>query len=287
MAEVPTDLEPVPVRSILDRYSAVLLDAYGVIVDHDGALPEGPAFIRHLTESAIPFAVVTNDMTRSPAEWEAFLESHGMEIPEERIVTSGLLLEEYIESHQLQGAPTLVVGSPAVEGHVARAGATVVPFEPEPQVSAVVVGSSRGFPLIDVLDATISILYRHFDRGDRVHLLLPNPDLVYPAGEGCFGFASGALAALLEEGLRRRYPDRDDLTFVRLGKPHPPIFEAARRIVGEGPTLMIGDQLETDIAGAQNCGLDSALVLTGVTRWTPRVGSPVRPTYLLHGLELE
>lgn len=100
------DLEPVPIRSLLERYSAILLDAYGVIVDHAGALPGSQAFIRHLTESGRPFAVVTNDMTRSPAEWESFLGEHGMEIPRDRIVTSGLLLEEYFATNQLRGAPT-------------------------------------------------------------------------------------------------------------------------------------------------------------------------------------
>ena len=54
-----------------------------------------------------------------------------------------------------------------------------------------------------------------------MRLILPNPDLIYPRGEHSFGIAAGGVALLFEAALRRRYPGRDDLAFVRLGKPQP------------------------------------------------------------------
>ena len=108
-------------------------------------------------------------------------------------------------------------------------------------------------------------------------MILPNPDLIYPAGAGAYGFTSGAVALLLEAALARRYPERAP-RFTRLGKPHAPLFDEARRRLGGDRLLMIGDQLETDIAGALAAGIDAALVVTGVTRWRRAL---VVPTYLL------
>jgi HAD superfamily hydrolase (TIGR01509 family) len=71
------------------------------------------------------------------------------------------------------------------------------------------------------------------------------------------------------------------LAFDRLGKPEPHLFaEAARRLAIEPARLvMVGDQLETDIAGARAAGIDAAL-LAGVSRWDDR-DAALAPTYLL------
>jgi 4-nitrophenyl phosphatase len=58
-----------------------------------------------------------------------------------------------------------------------------------------------------------------------------------------------------------------DVTPVIIGKPHPPMFEAALDLLGIAPgdTLMIGDRLNTDITGAAQLGLKTAMVLTGIS----------------------
>jgi ribonucleotide monophosphatase NagD (HAD superfamily) len=107
-----------------------------------------------------------------------------------------------------------------------------------------------------------------------------NPDLIYPKAPGQFGFTAGSVALLLEAGFRRRL-GADAPTFTPLGKPNTPIYEEARRRVSGNP-VMVGDQLETDIAGALACGIDAALLTTGVTRW--REGSELSPTWVLPSL---
>src|SRR5207247_3567269 len=128
----------------------------------------------------------------------------------------------------------------------------------------------------------LTALLRALDHGGVIRLVLPNPDLVYPAGDGAFGFASGAIAAMFESALEARYPDRTDLRFVRLGKPHGAMFEEAVRRSGTRNMIVIGDQLETDVAGARAFGLDSVLVDSGVTgaSSTPRLP----PTYRMRSL---
>jgi ribonucleotide monophosphatase NagD (HAD superfamily) len=65
-----------------------------------------------------------------------------------------------------------------------------------------------------------------------------------------------------------------------VGKPHPPILKSALARAGGGRPLLIGDRLETDIAGAAALGWDSLLVLTGITRRDDLAGSPIVPTFV-------
>jgi len=146
-----------------------------------------------------------------------------------------------------------------------------------------VASDDAGFELLDGINAALTACVRALDEGRRVEMVCPNPDLIYPRGGGTLGFTAGALALMLEAGIRRRHPEAPG--FVRLGKPEPALFELARsRLPGHGRLLMIGDQLETDIAGAHAAGLEAALV-TGVSRWTDGAAAAhAPPRWLLDDL---
>jgi ribonucleotide monophosphatase NagD (HAD superfamily) len=148
-----------------------------------------------------------------------------------------------------------------------------------------VLADQAGFPLLEAMDKVTSRLLARLDAGLETPLVLPNPDLIYPTGSG-YGLTAGSLAVMIEAVLARRYGECPELRFSRLGKPQPALFEAARRRAGGLKLVMIGDQLETDIAGAEAFGIASALVLGGVTRALPQVGGP-RPTWLLDDLALK
>ncbi|MEW6746227.1 MAG: HAD hydrolase-like protein [Planctomycetota bacterium] len=120
----------------------------------------------------------------------------------------------------------------------------------------------------------------------KPYFILTNPDLIYPAAEGRYGFTAGSLALLLEEALRWRYRELEGLRFTPLGKPHSPMFEEAEHRSGTRDMVMIGDQVATDIRGAARFGIDSALVTTGLTRCTPELPPGDRPDFLLESLEL-
>lgn len=125
---------------------------------------------------------------------------------------------------------------------------------------------------------------RKLDRRSPLALLVPNPDLIYPKGDEGYGVAAGSIANLIAEAVGAR-GHRAEL--VRLGKPHAPIFaEALRRAAcPSDQVVMIGDQLETDIRGANAAGIASALVTSGVAQ-LPRgeIPAEIRPRYLLAGL---
>jgi ribonucleotide monophosphatase NagD (HAD superfamily) len=156
--------------------------------------------------------------------------------------------------------------------------------QPDEAFDVLVIGDESGFPFLDWADAALSSLFASIDEGRPVHLVVPNPDLIYPGGGG-FGFAAGTIANMFEGALALRYPDRPDLRFVRLGKPNTPIFEDAIRRLGTSRVVMVGDTLETDIAGARAAGLDAVWIETGVTSMIPEAApAHLRPTWRMTGL---
>ena len=169
--------------------------------------------------------------------------------------------------------------------YVELAGGRVVP--PTDDFDAIVIGDQSGFPFLETVNAVMSALFHKVDRHQKVHLILPNPDLIYPKGEQGYGVASGSVALVLESALQLRYPDRPDLRFVRLGKPHPAIFAEALRRSGTMDMVMMGDQLETDIRGANDFGIDSVLVDTGVLNSATEASGRLapRPTFRMSSLE--
>jgi ribonucleotide monophosphatase NagD (HAD superfamily) len=177
-----------------------------------------------------------------------------------------------------------VLGTADSHRYVERAGGRPVPAGADYEV--LVVGDEQGFPFLPTLDAVLTRLLARIEAGHAVRLVVPNPDLIYPTEGGGVGIASASVAGIFEGVLRLRYPERSDLVFDRLGKPHAPLFDAAIARLGTRDVLMIGDQLETDIRGACEAGLDSALVTSGVTSLARlRAARRHLPIYLLMSLE--
>ncbi|MDQ3367232.1 MAG: HAD hydrolase-like protein [Myxococcota bacterium] len=275
---------PATIAELLASHDGILLDAYGVLVDARGALPGARALIDALVDRGTPFAIVTNDASRSPATYVTRFAGLGLAIPHDRIITAGSLLPGYFRDRGLAGARTLVLGTPDSFAYVREGGGVPVELEPGLEIDAVAICDDAGTPFLDGIELALSAIARAVEAGRRPALVLPNPDLVYPKGGGELGFTAGAMALLVEAALARRYPAAG-LVFDRLGKPEPHLFaEGARRLAIEPARLvMIGDQLETDVAGARAAGIPAAL-LAGVSRWDDRA-SALAPTYLLATIE--
>ena len=273
-------------EQLLGKYEALLLDAYGVLLHSTGPMPDAAAFVERLNQSRKSYYLLTNDASRLPSTWAKRLHGFGLAIPQERLITSGGLLKGYFAEHRLAGARCVVLGPEDSRRYVEEAGGRIgsatEPFD------VLVIADDSGFPFFETADAALTTLFRSVEAGRRVHLLLPNPDVIYPKGGNGFGFASGGVAAMFEAALRGRYPDRAELRFVPLGKPAPAIFAEAQRRSGTRNLVMVGDQLETDIAGARAFGIDAVWITTGVTAaGVTTVPETRRPTYRMTSLRLE
>ena len=273
----------ISIEKLMARYSVLLLDAYGVLVHTSGALPGAAQLIDTLNRTKKPYYILTNDASKLPATSAELFQGFGLAIAPDSIITSGSLLTDYFARHQLKNSPCAVLGPEDSVRYVELAGGKVVaardPFE------VLVIGDESGYPFLETIDTVLSGLFNKFDSGANVHLVLPNPDLIYPKADQGFGIASGSIALILEAALQRRYPGRPELKFERLGKPHAAIFNEALKRSATMEMVMIGDQLETDIRGARQFGLDSVLVNTGITNVNPDdVDNSAQPTYFLDRL---
>lgn len=276
------DPHPTTVTELLATYDGLLLDAYGVLVDAVTALPGAAALLAELDRRGTPYAIVTNDASRAPATYVRRFTALGLPATAGRFITSGSLLPGYFRERGLVGARTLVLGTEDSSGYVIEGGGIPVAHAPGVEIDAIAVCDDAGTPFLDGIELALSAAVRAVEAGRRPALVLPNPDLVYPKGGGELGFTAGAMALLIEAALARRFPAAN-LTFDRLGKPAPHLFLEGRRRLGVERVVMIGDQLETDVAGAGAAGLDVAL-LAGVSRWDP--GAAFTPTFLLASLAL-
>jgi HAD superfamily hydrolase (TIGR01450 family) len=277
-----TPIKDTTMQELIARYPVILFDSFGVLASSNAVLPGAVELIANLNSIAKTYFVLTNDASALPESRSENYAKLALNIKPEQIITSGGLLSRYFADEHLQGLRCVILGPEDSVRYVQIAGGEVVPIGAD--FDAVVIGDQSGFPFLETMDQVMTDLFRKTDKGENVRLILPNPDLIYPDGDG-FGFASASIAMLLESALKLRYPERDDLHFIRLGKPHEAIFAEALRRSGTRDMVMIGDQLETDIKGANDFGLDSVLVGTGIAAldlsWAPE---SMRPTYTLRAL---
>jgi len=268
----------------------LFFDSFGVLVDGVDALPGAVELIDSMNAGDVNYFVVTNDASASLASRFKTFAKLGLNIPVERIINSGSMLTEYFDNNNLQGIPTLVLGTQDAKDYAIAAGGRIVePNDAESEPDVVVVGDNRPFDWEPMLALLLSLLSRRFTDGNPVRLVLPNPDFIYPNGPGLFGFGAAAFVDLLEQALVRLHGPHEALVATKLGKPYSPIFDEAIRRSGASNAVMIGDQLETDIRGAIVAGIDSAVVTTGINRRsTPEefedVADELTPRYILASL---
>lgn len=269
--------------ALIERYDALLFDAYGVLVHGTGLMPGAIAARDALEASGKQWFVVTNDASKLPATSAARYRRLGLELDPDRIVTSGMLLAPWFERERLRGARCAVLGPADGVRYAELAGGEIVP--PDADFDVLVIADETGFPFLEHVDAALTTVFRCIDAGRPPRLVVPNPDIIYPDGVAAFGFAAGSIALMFEAAITRRYPQRHELRFVRLGKPEPLLYDHALALAGTRSAVMIGDQIETDIAGAIAAGIDSVLITQGVSL-ADLDGVPVtaRPTWLMGSL---
>jgi len=174
----------------------------------------------------------------------------------------------FVTNNSGRSPQRVVVGEAGVVAALSEAGIEVAEGEPD-AVDAVVVGWDRGADYTKLRVAAVLV-----QRG--ASLVATNPDASFPAADGTKWPGAGALLAAIETttGVRGEV----------IGKPYPPLLKAAHARAGGGRPLLVGDRLDTDIAGAVGMGWDSLLVLTGISDARDLEGSQVRPTYVADDL---
>jgi HAD superfamily hydrolase (TIGR01457 family) len=258
--------EPAP-ADLLDRYDCFLFDLDGVLYRGDEPVPEAREAVGAIRAAGRPIVFITNNSSRTPEEVAAVLVEMGIDARAEEIMTSALATAEHLRDRS--GERAFVVGERGVRKALTEAGLIVLDGEPD-AAELVVVGLDRSADYDRLKRACLLV-----ERGAA--LVATNPDRTFPAPDGLWPGAGALLAVIVSA------TGSDP---VVVGKPNAPLFEAARKLAGGDNPLVVGDRLDTDIAGAAALGWASLLVLTGVSREEDLATSEVQPTFVAPDLGL-
>lgn len=284
---MPSQLPLSKAADILERYDAFLLDAYGVLVTSQGALQHAPEFLRALRQRNKHVFVASNDASRLPQSIIEKMRSRGLEFSLPEILSAGQMLIPYFNKFDLHHQRCFVLGTPESHALVEQAGGHLIASKNLAQMQVLVICDDSGFEWKEILGQLITVIAKLIQSGHPPRLVLANPDLVYPSGPDCFSLTAGSLAGMIKGALESILPGVQ-IHFDVLGKPSPWIFSAAKTLVGETTKIiMLGDQLATDIAGANEAKISSGLLLTGISRHpTQPVPNALLPRYVLADLSL-
>jgi glycerol-1-phosphatase len=251
---------------VVDGYDLVILDLDGVVYLIDHPIPGAVSAINQLHDEGVPLAYATNNASRRSSEVAQLLNAIGVPAGPEEVLTSAAAAAALLAERLSPGAPVLVVGAPALRDEIRAAGLRPVDRADEGP-AAVVQGYGPKVGWSDLAEACIAVRAGALwvaTNGDRT---LPSPRGPLPG--------NGALVAAVSAALGRD-PD------LVVGKPEPALFTAAAERAGARRPLVVGDRLDTDIEGAVRAGMDSVLVLTGVTPAADLLRAPAhrRPRYV-------
>ena len=269
---------------VVERYDALLFDAVGVLYTTKAPILPAQSAIKQLNAEKKPYLVVSNTCLQDEDEFSKKFKSFGFEISPEQILSSGSLVSEWIHASGFAGARCLLLGPEKAHFLVKRDGlGCTLASEASDYWDLLIVTGQTGFAFPHSFDLLISSIVRKTRRGDHFKLLLPNPDIVYPKNSNQYGITAGGIASLIEKACeaicgKDQYPK-----FIQLGKPERYIFtKAQERMLGHKRLVMLGDQLETDILGANRAGIDSVLLGSGICKLEDF--STIHPTYIMNSL---
>jgi 4-nitrophenyl phosphatase len=239
------------------KISALILDLDGVIWRGNEPIGDLPSVFRRIQEASLAVSFVTNNSTLTVSDYLTKLENFGVSVEPWQVVTSGEATATYLKNFLPAGSSVFVIGEGGLE-ETLRAHGFVVARE---DARAVVVGLDREFAY-HKLAVALSLV----NHGAALVGTNPDPTLPQPGGPVP---GAGAILASVEAATGKQA--------TIIGKPSAEMFNQALDRLGIHPheALVVGDRLDTDIAGGQASGCPTAVVLTGATsaeqasQWEP------------------
>jgi NagD protein len=223
-----------------------LIDMDGVLVREEQPIPGADRFIARLRERDAPFLVLTNNSIYTRRDLAARLAASGLDVPEDSIWTSALATARFLEDQRPRGT-AFVIGEAGLTTALHDAGYTLTERAPD----YVVLGETRTYSFERITRAIRLIV-------DGARFIATNPDPVGPTADGPLP-ATGSVAALIS------HASQVEPYFV--GKPNPLMMRSALNAIDahSETAAMIGDRMDTDVVSGLEAGMETILVLSGVT----------------------
>ena len=235
--------------SLLRRYDQVIMDLDGCVYLGGEPIAGAAEAITALREGGKRVAFVTNDPRSSTEDYVQRLWGMGVQASMADVVTVGGAVQHLL-AERYRGRTVYAIGTDALLRHVADSGLRLLNgTDLATRADVVVVGGTEEL-VYEHLRVAALALRRGAD------FLVTGRDPTYPMPDGLWP-GTGAIVAALEYATER--------TAAVVGKPEPQLFITALDRLGDGPTLVVGDRLDSDVAAAAKAHLDAALVLSGGT----------------------
>jgi 4-nitrophenyl phosphatase len=237
---------------------AMILDMDGVLWRADAPIGDLPTIFQEIEAKGIKVAYATNNSTRTVDQYVDRLDKFGIAAEPWQVVTSALATARYLKERFPEGGPVYLVGQDGIEKALLENGFSIQ----DKDVIAVVAGMDNYLTYQKLRTATLLLRA-------GAPFIGTNPDRTFPTPDGLTPGTGTILAAL---------QTASDVEPTVIGKPKATMFEQAMAALGTSPdeTLVVGDRLETDIAGGQAADCPVAVVLTGVATpaeaqaWQPK-----------------
>ena len=252
-------------KAVAANYKFVFFDAFGVLKNAEGILPEIQETFDWLQREGKEFYVLTNDASRSPVQLaESYYRQNFFAITPDRIISSGMLARDYLDLKVHHGT-VAYLGTADSAHYLETADLKTLPIsevdlKDVADINALVLLDDEGFDWNNDITKTVNLL-----RKRNIPVIVANTDATYPTSKTRVSIAIGAVARMIESIVGKQ--------FINFGKPDAQLFMFAYERVQElakgitrSDILMVGDTLKTDILGGNKFGLDTVLVLTGNTQ---------------------
>lgn len=244
-----------------------LIDMDGVLVHGKRLIPGADQFIERLKANGCKFLILTNNPLFTPGDLAHRLQTMGLNVNETQIFTSAMATALFLQKQKPNGK-AYVIGESGLTEAIHKIGYIITDTEPD----YVIVGETNSYNF-EAFKKAIRLIV------DGARFVATNPD---PSGPGETGIvpACGAMAALIEtaSGVKPFF----------VGKPNALMMRTAMNYLGvhSENTMMIGDRMDTDVIAGVISGLDTILVLTGVTQRGDIARFPYQPTYVVDSVAL-
>jgi NagD protein len=239
-----------------------LTDMDGVLISGRTMVPGADRFIERLKARGVEYLVLTNNPLYTPRDLAHRLQTVGLDVPVERLFTSAMATARFLKSQKAEGT-AFVIGESGLTEAIHEVGYVITDHDPD----YVVLGETHGYNLGHITKAIRLV-------AAGAHFIATNPDPSGPSESGLVP-ACGAMAALIEKA--------SGASPFFVGKPNPLMMRTALNYldVHSEDTIMVGDRMETDILAGVESGMETILVLTGVTRREDVRRYPYQPTRIV------
>ncbi len=245
------------------QIKSLILDMDGVLWKSDSPIGDLPSIFSRIEVLGLKVIFATNNGTRTPDQYAQRLNKYGIHARPDQVVTSALAAVHLLCQKFPRGAKVFAIGGDGVMAALSESGFQLLSIQEAPNAQAVVMGIDVQINFEKMREATLLVR-----RG--IPFYATNPDKTFPTPRGEIPGA-GAWVSVITTAT--------DVEPVYAGKPTPFMIDLARERLGtsKGETLVVGDRLETDIAGGQAAGCPCALVLSGVSTadqaksWRPKI----------------